>query len=1313
MYFGWNSMLLRRLTQTVLLSILLLSGCGEDLTDAQYVERARESQDKGELRKSIIDLKNALQKNPANAEARSLLGQIYTEFGDGDSAEKELRRALEQGAVIESLAEPLAKALLLQGKFADLLAINVDTSQLNEDTKARLFTLRGRAYLGQGNVDEAAKQLQLALAAQPTSPAALLGQAMLAFRQQQWDEARRWNDQALAVAPNSAEAWSLQGDLERQAGEYSKAEEAYTKAIQNHLNNWQDFFKRALVRIELKNYEGAQKDVDILKRMAPHYGGNHYAQGRIHLDQRHLAEAQTAFEQALNSNGHDPEALYYLGLTHLAQNHFQQAGEYLSQLLSLQPQSDQVAKLLVQIYIRNSELAKAEAILKPVLQTTPHDPEAISLMGRIFMLRGDSKQGVEYLQRTVNLQPDTANTRLQLGLSLLEKGDQESGVKELQKAMALNPQLQQADLALITSYLRTREFDKALEAATNLVNKQPGDPLTHHFLGVVYMSRGEDKKARDEFEQSLKLQPNFAGSEINLAQLDAKAGNRSAAETRYQRILAKNDSHLGAMLGLSRLAQQSGQMDQAVTWLEKAWEKNPDSPEAALALFQEYLDSDQAKALSLARNLHTAKPDNPIFLQALGIALLTNDDTAEALVNFRRLTELRPQSPMGWHWLALTQIKTQDYKNAAGSVDKALAAQSDYLPALVTKAELQINAKRFDEALKSVHNLQARYPAESAGYTLEGHIYRQQQNFAKAAVAYQAAYDKTPDGSLALALSDAQYQSGNQEAALHTLRHWLAVAPEDAQVRTQLVSYLQRLNRTAEAVTERSRLAQQGPAAGDQNTEQGPTPSELEAVRKSLQDKDYAQAGEAASRLIARFPKDPGLHNLLGVVYLNQSKDAAARSEFQQALQLQPNYVTALLNLAQLDLKAGNKEAAAERYRQILKQDEGQLVALLGLASLAEQDGRPEEALSWLEKAWEKNPTSIQTGVGLVNQYLLRNQNRKALELAERIHGAYPDDPAAVLTLGRVQMVNGDTTNALANFRRLTELQPQSPEAWQWWAIAQGVAKDYQGAMAAMDKALALKSDYLPSLLAKVELQQRMGHPAEALEGARNLETRFPAESSVYKLEGDIQIQQQNFAKAAAAYQTAYDKSPTGQAALALSEAQRLAGDQEAALGTLRKRLATAPNEASVRLALAMYLEQLNRPTEAIPEYEQVLKQNPNNAIALNNLALLYNKQGDARSLKYAEQAAKLAPEQPQINDTLGWLLVQNGQVQRGLTVLEQAAQKAPNELDIRYHLAVAYAKAGRSAEARAELNKLLGEGKTFNGIDEARALLDKLQKSP
>ena len=72
-------------------------------------------------------------------------------------------------------------------------------------------------------------------------------------------------------------------------------------------------------------------------------------------------------------------------------------------------------------------------------------------------------------------------------------------------------------------------------------------------------------------------------------------------------------------------------------------------------------------------------------------------------------------------------------------------------------------------------------------------------------------------------------------------------------------------------------------------------------------------------------------------------------------------------------------------------------------------------------------------------------------------------------------------------------------------------------------------------------------------------------------------------------------------------------------------------------------------------------------------------------------------------------MLVQNGETNRGLVLLQEAATKAPHIPDIRYHMAAALEKAGRRDEARKELDRLLKSNKAFPERDKAAALRDEL----
>ena len=129
----------------------------------------------------------------------------------------------------------------------------------------------------------------------------------------------------------------------------------------------------------------------------------------------------------------------------------------------------------------------------------------------------------------------------------------------------------------------------------------------------------------------------------------------------------------------------------------------------------------------------------------------------------------------------------------------------------------------------------------------------------------------------------------------------------------------------------------------------------------------------------------------------------------------------------------------------------------------------------------------------------------------------------------------------------------------------------------------------------------------------------------------------------------------------------------------------------------------------AIEQFQAILKQDPNNVGALNNLALAYHKEKDARALEYAEKAAVAAPANPAVLDTLGFLLVESGDAKRGLPYLEKAVAAAPNAVNIRYNLAQAQAKAGDKAGARKSLEEVIAKGGNSPKVEEAKAMLNTL----
>jgi Flp pilus assembly protein TadD len=237
----------------------------------------------------------------------------------------------------------------------------------------------------------------------------------------------------------------------------------------------------------------------------------------------------------------------------------------------------------------------------------------------------------------------------------------------------------------------------------------------------------------------------------------------------------------------------------------------------------------------------------------------------------------------------------------------------------------------------------------------------------------------------------------------------------------------------------------------------------------------------------------------------------------------------------------------------------------------------------------------------------------------------------------------------------------------------------------------------------------RMGHADEALAMARQIQKINDKSPVGYATEGDVLMSQRKPALALPAYDKAFAIAKAPEILMKSLQAMTLTGKGKEAQARAAQFLKENPND----VLIGMYVAENNLAAKdykaAIAHLEGIVKRTPNNAAALNNLAYAYQQEKDPRALATAEQAYKLAENSPGIMDTLGWLLVEQGNTTRGVPLLQKASSLAPNSSEVRYHLAVGLSKSGDKAGARKELDKLLASDKSFAQADEARALLKTL----
>ncbi|MDQ2943238.1 MAG: PEP-CTERM system TPR-repeat protein PrsT, partial [Candidatus Dormibacteraeota bacterium] len=480
-------------------------------------------------------------------------------------------------------------------------------------------------------------------------------------------------------------------------------------------------------------------------------------------------------------------------------------------------------------------------------------------------------------------------------------------------------------------------------------------------------------------------------------------------------------------------------------------------------------------------------------------------------------------------------------------------------------------------------------------------------------------------------------------------------------------------------------------------------------IQNLIREKQYDKALNAVESLETKQPKNPTTFNLKGAVYLGKGDIANARKSFEQALALESTSIAAAMNLAQLDLMENKPEVARQRFEGILARDKTNVQAMMGLAGVAAATAQETEYVAWLEKAAKARPSAVQPRVLLANFYLQKNDVQKALAMAREAQSANPNNPQALDLLGAAQLAAGEKQNAVATYGQLAKLVPKSAVARYKLATAQAATQNVGATKASLKEALALKPDYLEAeiLLASAELGA--GRYGEASKIAQQIQKQHPKSASGPVLQGDISMAQKQFAPALAAYEKALAINNNGLVAVKVHQALSASGKAKEADAGLLEWLKNNPSDVAARGYLATTYVRAGQTKQAIEQYQLAIQTDPNNILALNDLAWLYQKEKDPRALATAEKAYQLKPDNPEIMDTLGWILVEQGKTARGLELLQKATEKAPASTAIRFHWAATLARSGDTARARRELGDLLTKNKKFPQRQEAQDLLRQM----
>lgn len=873
---------------------------------ADYLQAAETHTAQGDAKSAIIALKNALQLEPANAEARYRLGKLYVGIHDYLAAEKELKLAREKGHAAPDLPLLLARTWLALGQPERVLEELPVAEGAAPEHAAPLLALRARAQWQRNDSTAAEASLQQAETLRPADTETLLTRAMMAAAGNAPERALALLDHALGQDARRAEIWLFRGDLLRQAKRRADAQTAYRRALELEPDNVAPRVALAMTQLEADAIEPAAKELKEAAKHAPNDVMVRYLMALIDFRQERLTDAQAKLQQVLKFDPGFLPAHLLSGAVNLALGNRNTAISHLTRVIDQSPEHPQARKLLAAAMAQSGQLDDANRLIAGLKDAD--DLWTAALQGEIALRQGDPASARRHLERASALAPDNPDLMVMLAQSRMAGGDREGAVEALERAAELDTTSTRPDVMLVQTHLQAGRTAEAMAVIDRLQKALPRDPLPHNLRGIVHAAGKDHARARASFAEALRLDPSFLPAAANLAHLDLMDNDPKAARGRFEAVLAKDPGNGRARIALANLSLAEKNERAFLDHLTKAKQADAKDPAAYYLLARHWLrKQDSTKAMAEARAGLDATGRGE-FHEIMGKAHLLNKDTIAAANAYAKWVEASPNNPLAYYHLAEAQRINKAPLDALRSLDQALALAPDLAEAAGAKATLLADIGRSAEGLKLATELQKKQPKSPAGFVAEAEILAKGSRFAEAGDAFVKAAELSGDNRLALRAHEAYQRAGQSDRSMAWLGQWLASRPDDTPVRHNLALALIRAGKLKEAAGHYEQLHQTNP--------RNPVVvNNLAWLYSELKDKRALQLAEEAYKLS---PDTPETMDTLGWILVNEGKAKRGLELLKKAHALSPDSTAIHLHLASAHAAVGDRNNALTSLEQLL-----------------------------------------------------------------------------------------------------------------------------------------------------------------------------------------------------------------------------------------------------------------------------------------------------------------------------------------------------------------------------------------------------------
>lgn len=344
-----------------------------------------------------------------------------------------------------------------------------------------------------------------------------------------------------------------------------------------------------------------------------------------------------------------------------------------------------------------------------------------------------------------------------------------------------------------------------------------------------------------------------------------------------------------------------------------------------------------------------------------------------------------------------------------------------------------------------------------------------------------------------------------------------------------------------------------------------------------------------------------------GLFYLDQGNFVLAMSDFNKALEINPNFRDAYINRGTIYYKQNKIPQAIADYNKAIQLNPGLVEGYINRGSAYDKLGDLAQAVSDYTKAIELNPEKSEAynSRGLVYYKLNKlsesiSDFNKAIELS-------PDQEKAYMDRGSSYAKQENYSQAVSDYSKAIEINPHYAEAYNNLGYAYDKQGDITQALFNFNKAIEINPKYEKAFINRGKIYANQSNFTQALSDFNEAIDIDPALEEAYSNRGLIDVKLNNFAQAILDYNKVIELNPKNvDAYINRGSSYAVQSHFTQAMSDFNKAIELDPGSLEAYNNRGRIFSEQGNVSHAISDYNKAIGIDPNYADAYNNRAVCY-----------------------------------------------------------------------------------------------------------